>query len=261
MPVTEPGQDRVDVAEQRLGVAFQDPALLQLALIHSSLLNEPLDASEPRPEESNERLEFLGDAVLDLIVAEYLYQRYPEMPEGRLTVSRATLVRRETLARWAEQLALGDLLRVGRGEVQDGMVSQRILAGAFESVVGAIYLDQGLDRVRSFIDRFLDRDIDSLLSTTDLTNYKGVLQERLQQEDTLLPEYVVISQEGPDHERTFVIEARHRGIAIGVGEGRSKRAAEQAAARDAVRRMAECDRDSDMDDHRDDINTRDITTH
>lgn len=235
--VNSSGQDRAAVAEQTLGVSFRDPELLQLALVHSSLLNEPLVGSEPVAGESNERLEFLGDAVLDLIVAEYLYRRFPDMPEGRLTVSRATLVRRETLASWAEDMQLGALLRVGRGEVQEGVISQRTLAGAFEAVVGAIYLDQGLEVARSFVEARLDPDVERLLTTADLTNYKGLLQERLQQSDTQLPEYVVVTETGPDHDRTFVVEARHRGQRIGSGEGRSKRIAEQAAAKDALCRM------------------------
>ncbi|CAN5772522.1 ribonuclease III [soil metagenome] len=235
--MTDIGRDRIDVAEQTLGVSFTDRDLLQLALVHSSVLNEPLAGSEPEVWESNERLEFLGDAVLDLLVAEYLYRRYPDMPEGRLTVSRAMLVRRETLAGWAEDLNLGALLRVGRGEVQEGVISQRTLAGAFEAVIGAVYLDQGLEAARSFVDGILGRDVERLLTTTDLTNYKGVLQERLQQKDTLLPEYIVVSEEGPDHDRTFIVEARHQGKRIGVGEGRSKRIAEQAAANDALRRI------------------------
>ena len=238
MPVVDVCSDRVERAEEALGVRFQDRDLLDLALVHSSLLNEPLIDAEPEVKESNERLEFLGDAVLDLLVADYLYLRYPEMSEGRLTVSRATLVRRETLAGWAEERQLGALLRVGRGEIQDGVVSQRTLAGAFEAVLGALYLDQGFEATRAFIDAILDRDVDRLLATRDLTNYKGVLQEKIQQRDTLLPEYVVTSQTGPDHDRTFVIEARHRGTAIGKGVGRSKRAAEQAAAKDALEQMA-----------------------
>lgn len=237
--MSDPGPNRVSLAERALGVKFHDPDLLQLALIHSSLLNEPAIESEPEFEESNERLEFLGDAVLDLLVAEYLYRRFPEMPEGRLTVMRATLVRRETLAQWAGRMDLGSLLRVGRGEVQDGVVSQRTLAGAFEAVVGALYLDQGFESARAFVDKILERDIDRLLATRDLTNYKGVLQEEIQRTDTRLPEYVVVSEKGPDHDRVFVIEVRHRGTTIGRGEGRSKRIAEQAAAKDALQRIDE----------------------
>ncbi len=256
VPVTEASHERIDVAEEALGVTFRNRELLQLALVHSSLLNEPVTGSEPEVGESNERLEFLGDAVLDLLVAEYLYQKFPEMPEGRLTVMRATLVRRETLADWAEELNLGSLLRVGRGEIQDGVVSQRTLAGAFEAVVGALYLDQGFESTRAFIDVILDRDIERLFSTRDLTNYKGLLQEQIQQTDTLLPEYVVISQQGPDHDRTFVIEAQHRGRVIGSGEGRSKRIAEQAAAKDALIRMGRQCADTDTTDE----DTTDVET-
>lgn len=237
MPVIDEPPDRAALAEQALGVTFRDRELLRLALVHSSLLNEPVADAGPEVDESNERLEFLGDAVLDLLVADYLYRRFPEMPEGRLTVTRATLVRRETLAEWANRMNLGALLWVGRGEVQDGVVSQRTLAGAFEAVVGALYLDQGFEAARAFINGILDQDIERLLATRDLTNYKGLLQERIQQTDTVLPDYVVVSEHGPDHNRTFAIEARHRGKIIGRGEGRSKRMAEQAAAQDALSRM------------------------
>lgn len=255
-PVTDASEERIDLAEEALGVRFRDRDLLQLALVHSSLLNEPTSETELEVTESNERLEFLGDAVLDLLVAEYLYQRFPEMPEGRLTVTRATLVRGETLAHWAEGYDLGSLLRVGRGEIQDGIVSRRTLAGAFEAIIGALYLDQGFEATRIFIVDILDRDIERLLATRDLTNYKGVLQERIQQADTRLPEYVVISQEGPDHDRIFVIEVQHRGVVIGSGEGRSKRIAEQAAAKDALSRMEK----QRTDAHLADEDTNDIET-
>ena len=241
--MTDERRERLDRAEQALGVKFRERELLQLALVHSSLLNEPAGDSEPEFKKSNERLEFLGDAVLDLLVADYLYSRFPDLPEGRLTVMRATLVRRETLAEWAGEMGLGALLYVGRGEVQDGVISQRTLAGAFEAVVGALYLDQGFETARSFIDGLLEQDGERLLATRDLTNYKGLLQEWIQQADTLLPEYVVVSERGPDHDRTFVIEVRHRGIMIGSGTGRSKRVAEQAAAQDALCRMAEQGKD------------------
>jgi ribonuclease-3 len=239
MEVGENVDSRVQAAEHALGLTFRNPEILQLALVHSSLLNEPDLALEQNVVESNERLEFLGDAALGLVVAEYLYERFPELPEGHLTVHRATLVRRETLARWAGELALGDLLLVGRGEVQEGGISERILAAAFEAVLGALYLDQGLEAVRSFLREYLDRDVERVLATSDLTNYKGLLQERIQRDDTVLPAYVVVSQEGPDHERNFVIEARHQGQVIGRGEGRSKRMAEQMAARDALLRISD----------------------
>jgi ribonuclease-3 len=236
--VVESITTRIQAAEQALGVTFRDPEILRLALVHASLLNEPESNLDELFTESNERLEFLGDSALDLVVAEFLYERFPDLPEGQLTVHRATLVRRETLARWAQELGLGGLLLIGRGEIQAGGISQRILAAAFEAVVGALYLDQGLDAVRAFMAGYLERDVERVLSAGTLTNYKGLLQERIQQDDTLLPTYVVVSQEGPDHERRFVIEARHRGQVIGAGSGRSKRAAEQEAARDALLRLA-----------------------
>jgi ribonuclease-3 len=242
--VVESITTRIQAAERALGVTFENPEILRLALVHSSLLNEPDAGLDDEFTESNERLEFLGDSALDLVVAEFLYERFPELSEGQLTVHRATLVRRETLARWAEELGLGELLLVGRGEIQAGGISQRILAAAFEAAIGALYLDQGLEAVRAFMAGYLERDVERVLAAGTLTNYKGLLQERIQQDDTLLPTYVVVSQEGPHHERNFVIEARHRGQVIGAGSGRSKRAAEQEAARDALMRLSRGDDDS-----------------
>lgn len=228
--------------ENALHYQFTSPKLLQQALVHSSYLNEQDETGQIRFGGSNERLEFLGDAVLGFIVADYLYHRFPEVDEGALTVHRATLVRRETLARWARDLGLDDVLYIARGESRAvGQVGDRIMAGTFEAVLGALYLDQGIEAAREVIERMLDRDVEKLLFHRDLTNYKGQLQEIIQERDQELPEYEVTETIGPAHDRYFVVRAVHRGETIGQGGGRSKRAAEQAAAKDALERMRSAD--------------------
>lgn len=230
--------ERTRRVEDALHYHFQSPDLLQQALVHSSYLNEQLEAGRQQFDTSNERLEFLGDAVLGFIVADYLYRRHSEMDEGELTVNRATLVRRETLANWAQELGLDDVLYIARGESRGaGQVGDRIMAGTFEAVLGALYLDQGIEPAREVIERMLDRDVDRLLRKRDLTNYKGQLQEIIQEQDQELPEYEVVEMTGPAHNRYFVVRAVHHDATIGQGGGRSKRAAEQAAAKDALERM------------------------
>lgn len=233
-----PGDDRVERAAGALGVEFNDPELLRLALVHSSYLNEQEEDGLERFEESNERLEFLGDAVLGFLVADYMYRRHPDMAEGELTVSRVSLVRRETLAQWAREFGLDEVLYIARGEFRSrGKLGDRILSGVFEAVLGAIYLDQGIEKTREFLERLLDRDAKKILVKRDLTNYKGQLQETLQELDQSTPEYEVVEIKGPAHNRYFTVRALHDRRVIGEGGGRTKRAAEQAAAKDALERM------------------------
>lgn len=230
--------DRLGQVEAALGVTFSSPDLLRQALVHASYLNEQEELGLESFPRSNERLEFLGDAVLGLIVADYLYHRHDDMDEGNLTVNRATLVRTETLARWTRELGLGDSLYIARGEGALGdRVGDRIMAGAFEALVGALYLDQGIEAVRKLMERLLDRDAESLLQRRDLTNYKGELQEILQGRYQTLPEYEIVETRGPAHDRYFVVEVVHQDTTIGHGGGRSRRLAEQEAAKDAIERL------------------------
>ncbi len=219
-----------------LDIQFTDSQLLLQALVHTSYLNEQSEELGPTFTDSNERLEFLGDAVIGLIVAEYLYTRHPQMTEGQLTVNRAMLVRRETLAAWAREFQLDSFLYIARGEAAS---SDRTLAGLFEAITGALYLDQGLPAAERFIHRLLDRDAEHLVNQHDLTNYKGLLQEMLQNRGEPPPTYQLIETSGPAHDRHFTVAAVHNQRTIGNGSGRSKRVAEQAAAKNALEHLAQ----------------------
>jgi ribonuclease III len=233
------GDDRVRRAMDVLGITFKDRSLLHMALIHKSHLNElGIDGTDV-VDQSNERLEFLGDALLGLICAEYVYSRFPYAPEGTLTSHRVALVRTETLADWATRFGLDGLVYLARGEFgPNGEVRPRILAGAFEAVLAAIYLDQGVRVARRFMRQLLDDSADELIDSSEPTNYKGRLQELIQDRERVTPGYRTVKTSGPAHDRHFVVEAVLRGQQIGTGSGASKRAAEQEAARDALKRLA-----------------------
>jgi len=221
----------LDLVQERLNVRFNDLSLLLRALTHRSYLNEhPSDSLE-----DNERLEFLGDAVLDFVSGDWLYNRFPEMHEGRLTRLRAALVRTETLADFARQCHLGEALRLGRGEEESGgRDRQANLCRVFEAVVGAIYLDQGLETVREFVlpcftpalERILDADLDK--------DAKSTLQEWSQAHLNLTPTYRTVRETGPDHAKHFTVEVVIGGQVYGQGSGRSKQAAAQEAAQAAL---------------------------
>lgn len=214
---------------------FNDPKLFRLALTHRSVLHDWL--LQPEVDailQSNERLEFLGDAVLGMVAGERLYHDYPEANEGTLTRSRAALVRAETLVRWARELRIPDGLYLGTGESITTSVRDRMLAGAFEALVGAIYLDQGRDAASAFLNRFLDRDMTGILAEEAMTNPKGRLQEVVQERGVEQPSYETIAEDGPDHAREFTVAVLVDGERRGTGKGRSKREAQQEAAREAL---------------------------
>jgi ribonuclease-3 len=239
-PEAGPRAARLAQLQATLGITFRDDDLLLLALIHSSYLNEQEEWEHAPLEVSNERLEFLGDALLGFITADFLYHRHDDFTEGELTVSRASLVRTETLAIWAREFGLDELLYLARGERgEDGAISMRVLAGAFEALLGAIYLDQGLEATRTLLLRLLERDATRIIHTRQATNYKGRLQELLQQRDQMTPIYRIVRESGPAHHRHFVIDVVHQGETLGRGSGSSKRVAEQAAARDALEQLGE----------------------
>jgi ribonuclease III len=227
------GPDLPDLTllQQTIGITFKTPALLELAMVHSSYINEnPAEAPT-----SNERLEFLGDAVLGLIIAESLYQEYPDSPEGDLTRLRSSLVRRETLADVAHLINLGDYLFLGNGEESGGGRDKPAnLAGAFESLIAAIYLDQGLDAARNFIKSFFGSEMHKQVQGGALADYKSKLQEIMQAERQITPEYQLISATGPDHDRQFTVEVRIGESVLGRGKGKSKKTAEMEAARSAL---------------------------
>lgn len=220
---------------ERIGVAFSNPLILRVALTHRSVLHDWLMIPDIDARlQSNERLEFLGDAVLGAVVAEHLYDRDSSADEGTLTRQRVAIVRAETLVRWARDLDLHACLYLGTGERVSEGIRDRMLAGAFEALVGAIHIDQGREAAKAFVIRFLRRDITSLLANEQQLNPKGRLQEVLQERSRVAPEYVTLVEEGPDHARHFTVAVVLEGQHIGVGNGTSKRAAQQEAARQAL---------------------------
>lgn len=211
--------------EATLGYHFREPALLVEALTHRSALHGA-------PGVSYERLEFLGDAVLGFVAAEYLFHRFPDRPEGDLTALRALLVRTSTLAAWARALDLGRLLRLGRGVVPETRHRPRILASAFEALLGALLLDGGLEHVRAFLQpRLAARVADAAELQKD---YKSRLQELAQGTLQLTPTYHVVATTGPDHARSYTIAVHVGDEELATGQGPSKRSAEQDAARRAL---------------------------
>jgi ribonuclease-3 len=216
-----------------LGVKFGDPALLEQALVHSSYLNEY--PGEIRV--SNERLEFLGDAVLGLVVAEKLYQDFPDLTEGEMTKIRAILVRRETLAKVAGGLKLGDYLYLGKGEeATGGRGKPANLAGAFEAVIAAVYFDQGMIAVKKLVLRLLAGEFEQVLGRRGEVDYKSRLQELVQAQHSSPPVYRTIQATGPDHDKLFIVEVLLEDRVLGKGSGKSKKLAEVDAARDALTR-------------------------
>ena len=226
--------EELAAVQQVLGVSFKDPSLLRQALIHGSFSNEnPVLTPVP-----NERLEFLGDAVLGLVVATRLYLDFPLSSEGEMTRLRAVLVRRDTLARVAKSIGLGNYLYLGKGEdASDGRNKAANLAGALEAVIGAVYLDQGLETAADFIQRLLDAELKKAISKRSDANYKSELQELLQAREQKTPSYHVVETSGPDHDKRFTVEVRQGDTVLGKGSGRSKKAAETAAAETVLKHL------------------------
>lgn len=219
-------------AEAALKLTFINKALLQRALTHRSYLNENPDY----PLEDNERLEFLGDAVLDFITGEYLYHHFPEMAEGRLTNLRSALVRTERLAQFATDLNLGDFLFLGRGEAESGGRERlAILCDAFEAVIGALYLDQGIEAARAFVCQMVEPALQEILDSDTDRDAKSRLQEMAQSYYRLTPTYRTIKEQGPDHAKEFTVEALIGQKSYGRGTGLSKQTAAQAAAEQALK--------------------------
>ena len=221
----------LDKLAERLGVRFKNLALLEEACTHRSYLNE--HPSWPRPH--NERLEFLGDAVLEVIVTEHLFNVFPNAPEGELTNLRAALVRAEMLASVARDLDVNDAMLFSRGEAKDmGRARDSILANAFEAVVGAIFLDQGLEAARDFIVRTVLPRLSNIIEERGVRDPKSRFQEHAQDELGITPHYSVLEEWGPDHARRFRIGAYLGEALVGKGEGASKQEAQQNAAADAL---------------------------
>jgi ribonuclease III len=222
--------------EELIGVAFQDGRLIESAFVHRSFMHEH---PERIPQlSSNERLEFLGDAVLNFLTASWLYARYPDRSEGELTALRAALVRTTTLADFARELNLGPYIRISRGD--DTPIARNrapLLADVFEAVLGAIFLDQGLDAARAFIIPFLERRIEAVIDGSVGVDYRTRLQEQAQAQFGHTPRYYLIAMSGPDHEREFTMEVSVGDQIVGVGSGSNKQAAAQAAAQAALDRL------------------------
>ena len=216
--------------EQRLGYTFQDRSYLENALTHSSYANE----NKGKSLGSNERLEFLGDSVLGMVVADYLYRNHPDMPEGELTRTRAALVCEESLVEVAGQLELGSYLQLGKGEdAGGGRQRPSIQADAVEAVIAAVYLDGGIGSARKLITKFIltnnQRELDG-----GSRDYKTALQELVQRESGQVLSYRLMGESGPDHAKVFQVEVSLNGEPVGAGEGRSKKEAEQNAAKAAI---------------------------
>lgn len=223
-----------NLLEKKLGYTFKDPSLLQSALYHSSYANEL--KSKGVTVQCNERLEFFGDSVLSLIVSDYLYFRYVSNQEGDMTKIRAAVVCERALAKYAAKIGLGNYLYLGHGEdINHGRERASITSDAFEAVLAAMYIDSGsLDTVRNFLLPYVKEEIESIREKSSFMDYKTALQQIVQQVEGEILEYVLVGESGPDHCKTFDMEARLNSNVIGRGSAHSKREAEQLAAKEAL---------------------------
>ncbi len=221
--------------QEIIGISFDNTSWLEQALRHSSHVNENPDQSA----ESNERLEFLGDAILGLIIAEKLYLDFPSLSEGEMTQLRSAVVRRETLAHVAETIKLGDSLLLGKGEEASGGRHKPVnLAGAVEALIAAVYLDRGYDVARRFVLEVFHEELARVLERNTGLDYKSRLQELVQSRQQLTPVYRLLEATGPDHDRWFKVEVVVGDTVLGTGSGRSKKEAESEAAQAALERLS-----------------------
>lgn len=217
--------------EKKIGTSFLNKQLLNQSMTHSSYAHE-----ENIPD--NERLEFLGDAVIKIVISEYLYNKFPERPEGDLTKIRATVISDETLAKVAEKIHLGDFLLLSANEKKTGGSKRKSnVANAFEAIIGAIYLDSGLGKVRDFLIEHLRQEVEKVSREGFIKDYKSALQEYVQKKKWMLPQYKVEKEVGPKHQKVFVIGVRVRGRVMGEGTGANKKEAEQKAAEVALKKL------------------------
>ncbi len=231
MPNSSSSGKEFSTFEESIGVTFNDAALLRQAFTHRSYLNEHRGQKGGH----NERLEFLGDAVLELISTHFLYEKFPDKTEGELTSFRAALVNAVTLSEVASQIGMNDYLLLSRGEAKDvGRARGVLLANAFEALIGAIYLDLGYDAARTFISTHLFPKIDDIIKNRLWQDSKSALQEKVQDAEGVTPYYSVVNETGPDHDKQFVVGVYIKDKLIAEGSGKSKQEAEQAAARAAL---------------------------
>ncbi|MBI3925015.1 MAG: ribonuclease III [Armatimonadetes bacterium] len=235
LPLSLETGPRLEELQTEIGYFFLHRRLLELALCHESFANEQEDGVT-----SNERLEFLGDAVLGLVVSRYLYETHPDVPEGKLAQMKAFLVSTRHLAKKAQRFHLGNYLRLGRGEqLSEGRQRSSLLADAFEALIGAVFLDGGLEAATGLVLRYLAEDMEECDRLSK--DYKSQLQEITQRHFKALPRYHVLSESGPPHDRIFLVQVRFGGSTLGEGSGRSKREASQNAAAQAVVRIEQGD--------------------
>ncbi|MFA6254225.1 MAG: ribonuclease III [Candidatus Paceibacterota bacterium] len=214
--------------EQKIGYQFKNQDLLRQAFLHRSYLNEHKDTEL----EHNERLEFLGDAVLELVVTDWLYRNYPDKPEGELTAYRAALVNANTCGALALEWGMNELLMLSKGEAKDtGRARQIILANAFEAFVGAIYLDGGYESAKNFITKTVFPKADEVIKKNLVEDYKSAFQKKAQETEGITPTYKVLSEAGPDHDKKFTVGLYLADAKIAEGSGHAKQEAEQSAAR------------------------------
>ncbi|MFC1653220.1 ribonuclease III [Patescibacteria group bacterium] len=216
-----------------MNIPIKNKSLLETALTHRSYLNENRSVKE-----HNERLEYLGDAVVELAVSEFLFEKYPKRPEGELTAIRSAMVRTETLAKVAERLDFGLSLRMSKGEAASGGRSNTaLLANTFEAVIGAMYLDQGFQKVIDFLKENLFPEADEIVENGSFKDFKSTLQEVVQAEGKSTPEYQVVSEKGPDHDKIFTVMVKVEKQELATGKGKSKQSAQQQAAARALEKL------------------------
>lgn len=218
--------------EKKTGLDFIDKELLKQAFVHRSYINE----NKASGLSHNERLEFLGDAVLELVITDFLYKKYTDKPEGDLTAYRSALVNADTCAGIAIGLGMGEYLLLSKGESKDiGRARQYILANALEALIGAIYIDRGLEKAKDFIEKNFTPLIDEIISAGSHVDAKSLFQEKAQEFDGVTPSYRTVKESGPDHEKKFTVGVYVGKELVATGEGESKQDAEQFAAREALK--------------------------
>lgn len=233
IPAGEKKHPTAEAVEHATGLVFTNPGLAIRALTHSSFANESAEEGE-----DYERLEFLGDAVLDYLAAYWLYQHFPELSEGDLTRMRSALVRTESLAAFAQQIGLNQILRIGKGErLAGGENRATILCGTFEALMGAIALDQGMEKAYAFAGPLFQREADRVFERLASSDCKSLFQEKAQAKFGATPGYRVVDMTGPDHDRQYTIEVLVAGRSFGIGTGNSKQAAAQDAAQKALEKL------------------------
>lgn len=220
---------------KKLKVKFRNQALLKQALTHRSFLNEAAGQKLT----ANERLEFLGDAILDFVVSCWLYQQFPDYPEGLLTNLRANLVNTNALAKLARHLGIGEFIKMSRGERKSGgQQNPSLLADTIEAIIGAIFLDQGLTKTEAFIKKHLRTTLKEIVAKGEFKDYKSLLQEKIQVQTGQPPVYKIIGQKGPDHAKIFTVSVFSQAKKLATASGKSKQKAEQAAAQDALEKLS-----------------------